>query len=523
MAPQSETVALPKRLPLVIQPDNRDESTLKDAKLLNAYVEKNAATGEYQVFKRPGLKQLGSAFSGDGLGVYNWKGRVYAIFGSVLYEDGVSVGTGLNTSGGMYRFSQSLGDTPRLQLGNGAASYNYTVAGGLVLINPLTTVTAGSFVIGVEYTILTAGTTNFTLIGAANNNVGTVFIATGIGTGTGTATTPNNFPAVAVKGWAYLDGTTYVGDAAATIRGCATLNDPTNWTDLLNTIDVQIEADAGVALAKQLVYVIALQEWSTEVFYDQQNAIASPLGPTQGAKINYGCASADSVQEMDGALFWLATNRAASAQVVMVEHLKPTVISTKAIDRLLSEADLSNIHCFALKYEGHRFYGLTILNENLTLVYDAVEQMWAQWTDTDGNYWPIVDVTFSVASGLILQHKSNGKLYQFDGIFFNDDGALFTTDLYTPNFDGGTRRRKQLNRLTFVTDQEIGSVLQVRSNDWDYAANRWTNFRRVDLGQREPFLINNGTFTRRAYHFQHRANTRFRISAIELQLDLGTL
>lgn len=49
------------------------------------------------------------------------------------------------------------------------------------------TVTAGSFVIGIEYSILTVGTTDFTLIGASANTVGVVFTATGVGTGTGTA------------------------------------------------------------------------------------------------------------------------------------------------------------------------------------------------------------------------------------------------------------------------------------------------------------------------------------------------
>ena len=48
--------------------------------------------------------------------------------------------------------------------------------------------TAGSFIIGRTYTIATTGTTDFTLIGAANSTPGTVFVATGIGAGTGTAT-----------------------------------------------------------------------------------------------------------------------------------------------------------------------------------------------------------------------------------------------------------------------------------------------------------------------------------------------
>ena len=52
-----------------------------------------------------------------------------------------------------------------------------------------TTVTAGSFVIGEAYTIVTIGTTDFTLIGASSNTIGVSFIATGSGTGTGTADT----------------------------------------------------------------------------------------------------------------------------------------------------------------------------------------------------------------------------------------------------------------------------------------------------------------------------------------------
>ncbi len=49
------------------------------------------------------------------------------------------------------------------------------------------TITAGAFVVGKRYVILTVGTTNFTLIGAASNTIGVEFVATGAGAGTGTA------------------------------------------------------------------------------------------------------------------------------------------------------------------------------------------------------------------------------------------------------------------------------------------------------------------------------------------------
>ena len=50
--------------------------------------------------------------------------------------------------------------------------------------------TAGSFVLGQTYTILSVGTTNFVAIGASSNTVGVEFVATGVGSGTGTALAP---------------------------------------------------------------------------------------------------------------------------------------------------------------------------------------------------------------------------------------------------------------------------------------------------------------------------------------------
>ena len=51
----------------------------------------------------------------------------------------------------------------------------------------IVTHTAGAFTVTQTYTITTVGNTDFTLVGAENNNVGTEFTATGTGNGTGTA------------------------------------------------------------------------------------------------------------------------------------------------------------------------------------------------------------------------------------------------------------------------------------------------------------------------------------------------
>lgn len=70
--------------------------------------------------------------------------------------------------------------------GTGGAAYTVTHI-GIYDDDGTTVITAGSFVTGMKYRIKTAGTTDFTLVGAADSTVGTVFVATGAGSGTGDA------------------------------------------------------------------------------------------------------------------------------------------------------------------------------------------------------------------------------------------------------------------------------------------------------------------------------------------------
>jgi hypothetical protein len=58
-----------------------------------------------------------------------------------------------------------------------------------VVVMGISYINAGYFIVGRQYTITTSGDTNWVGIGAADNNVGTVFTATGAGSGTGIAST----------------------------------------------------------------------------------------------------------------------------------------------------------------------------------------------------------------------------------------------------------------------------------------------------------------------------------------------
>jgi len=469
VATQAQTVQIPKRLPLTITPENRATSTDKDSRLVNCFLEKQK-DDTYQLYRRPGLAESSQPSGGaaNGYGVFNWLGNIYSIFGNTVYKDGVAVAGTVNTANGVYRFDQCLGATPKLQLGNGVKAYNYDSGGGLVEI------------------------------------------------------TDGDFPASFRKGWAYLNGITYVAvSSSGSIQG-SDVNDPTTW-DPLDVIVAQIEPDFNIALGKQLVYVVDFKQWSVELFYDAGNASGSSLGRVEGAKVDYGCASQESVQNIDGMLLWVTATKSPLRQLAMMKGLKAEIISSPAVDRLLTAADFTTVFSWQLLISGHRFYVVTSKVSNLTLAFDVDERMWYQWTDSSGNYLPIVSSTYTSTGSIILQHETNGRLYTAAMSQLTDAGNVIQVDIYTPNFDGGTQRGKQLNQLTILGDKTPGSVLQVRSNDDDYDPTKWSDFREIDLSDSLPMLDNEGTFIRRAYNFRHRCPTEFRIEAAEMQIDICTL
>lgn len=470
MAQQAQTVALPKRWPLLAEPQNRDGTTAKDAKLVNCFVEtQKTLTGpEYWLIKRAGisLKSWPSLTTVNGYGVFNWKGDIYSIFGATMYKNDIALVGALDTTGGVYVFDSCLGATPKLTFGNGVKAYNYDAGAGIVLI------------------------------------------------------ADPDFPAAFGKGWAYLDGTTYVMKTNAHIQG-DDLNDPTSWP-VGNDIVAQIESDDGVALRKQLVYVVAFKQYSTEVFFDAGNATGSPLGQVQGAKQNYGCLSADSIQDIDGTLIWLAGTKTAGNQVVMMESLKLEPVSTKPIERLLQSANFTTVYSFQVSLDGHRFYVVTMKLSNLTLAFDLDEREWHQWTDVNGNYFKGVASSYDNNSRCIMQHESDGKLYYVSQTYTNDADSQITVDIVTPLFDAGVQSRgKALNMMYFVGDKTPGSLLHVRKTDDDYKT--WSNARIVDMSKSKPYLDACGTFDRRAYWLRHQSDTRMRLKACELQMDLCEL
>lgn len=460
----------PMRIPLATNLLNRSESYLVDGRLVNAYAEA-VSRDEVHIYKRPCLQRYLQPSGGAavGFGVFNWNGQIYSVFGGTLYQGSTALGA--VATGGLYSFSSLLGATPSLFLQNGSNYYYYNSSVGLQSITP------GSF-------------------------------------------------STSVPGAVYLDGTMYVMDGNCNIWG-SELNDvATGQWNADNLIVAQSEPCPGIALWKQLVYVVAFKTYSTEMFYDAGNASGSPLASVPGQKLNYGARDARTIAGLSGVLFWVDQIPQGGSSVRVMDQLTAQPCSTPQVERLLQLADAQgyysgNVYSWCAKIDGHMFYCLTIQQLNVTLVYDATQKFWYEWTDHNGNYMPIVAGTFLNAQ-TIVQSQNDGWLYQLTTQTGTDDGNIVTADIYTPDFDGGSRRRKYINRLRVVGDVYPGNVLQVRVSDDDFTS--WSNFRQVDMGVIDPYLDKCGTFRRRVWNIRQATPFGGRIvMALEPEIELGEM
>jgi hypothetical protein len=190
--------------------------------------------------------------------------------------------------------------------------------------------------------------------------------------------TDGDYPASTVPGVVWLDGTFYVMDATARIYG-SDLNNPAAW-NALNFITGIKEPGAGKAIAKSQNYVIAFKEWSTEFFFDAGNATGSPLSPVDNGFTLIGCASGETVTEVDGTLFWVSQTKQNGRGVHMMIGLESKEITTPSVQRILNRDDLAQVSAYGLRIGGAVCYVLTLHTTDVTLVYNVQSGKWSEWS-----------------------------------------------------------------------------------------------------------------------------------------------
>ena len=212
----------------------------------------------------------------------------------------------------------------------------------------------------------------------------------------------SGFPTSTVTGIAYLDSTYYIMDSLGKIYG-SDLENPLSFPQLNNIIANSVQG-TGMAISRYLNYVLAHKNQSTEVFYDAANNYpASPLGTVPSALSKIGCADGRTVVSFDNSVIWVSQSTDKELQVIQMQGLVTNVISTPDVDRILNMGYLTTsqpVYAFAMKKQGHQFYVLTIVNANISLVYDVNTGVWSNWSwaTLGSTHTP---VSLSYANGIV--------------------------------------------------------------------------------------------------------------------------
>lgn len=472
---------IPKRWPLVTNPGNRYGYPNIDSRMVNFYAEKDPQYGEYDLYRRPGLEvlELLDGFTDFGRGISYWN----PVFGTEYLMQVRSTGSASN----LYLNTTDLG----------------SVADGAVYdFSPVQSSTPGLF--------LKSGPNGYVTDGATITQI--------------TDAAWQSFDQDLMPGVASLNGRLYVLAAPNRVYGALNLNDGLNWSSL-NLILANASPDYGTYIVRHLQYILVMKSLSTEVFQDVGNASGSPLAAVQGISIPFGCVAPKSVIRINDSTFWVATSRNSAQegsfrQVVMMSDLVPQVVSSPRVDRILASYQAVT-GGYPLLIAGHKFYCVELYTGSgyLTLAYDVTEGLWSEW---------IFPTSLLGAAGgpygYVLQQTSGKPLSISTGLYYDvvdSDEIAITSEVYTSNMDFGADRVKYLGALLFTGDQTKGTQLQVRRSDDDFQT--WSNFRTVNLGEKKPKLVDEGSFYRRAYHIRFNQTGPMRLRSLGLQMELGVL
>ena len=160
-------------------------------------IDDNGTNGLTQIYYVTDVVHTTCTATAGGTNLITCANATYLSNGDVVWFTGTTFGgvdalTASNTVQQYYVINLS-GTTFGISLTLGGSAITLSTASGTMTVNTgyfsvtANKNTAGNFLTGSTYTILSVGTTDFTAIGAASNTVGVSFVATGTGEGTGTA------------------------------------------------------------------------------------------------------------------------------------------------------------------------------------------------------------------------------------------------------------------------------------------------------------------------------------------------
>lgn len=352
---------------------------------INMFCEKfpSDAKSPVPVYQAPGLDLFSRLGTGPIWGLHGFLGTLYAVSGNQLFSinaDGLATLIGATNLGGIV----SMADNgTQMVMVDGNAGWIYQ-PGGLHQVLQQTALAGATSVVIQPTGIINAGDTiNIPLDSGfivyttvAGAIVGGVVPLTsplpGQATSGAVATVPTTvlgqilapafMPAATVV---YFDSY-FVFDAAGTNQFfLSALGDGTQY-DGLDFASAQANSDLVLAVVNYHEQLLIFGQKSIEVWYDAGNA-TFPFARFDGAYIQRGLAAPHAICQEDNTVLWLGED----GIFYRLNGYQPVRISTFATEHAWGQyPTLTDVSCFVLWVEGHKFAFLVFPSGKATWCYD---------------------------------------------------------------------------------------------------------------------------------------------------------
>ncbi|WP_242176579.1 packaged DNA stabilization protein [Pseudomonas sp. MONT-RG-20F-20-E-7-02] len=213
-----------------------------------------------------------------------------------------------------------------------------------------------------------------------------------------------------------------------------------------------------------------------------------------GAFLQFGCASAASLAQADGSIYWLSRSPQGECMVLRTMNYDRERISTFSIENeIQGYARIDDAIAYIHQMSGHIWYVLTFPSANKTWVYDVATSEWHErfYLNEDGTESRHRGNCFAFWKGVhVVGDYQNGNLYALDLDVYNDNGNEVRRIRSFPHLaDDGTRIvYKEFKAAMEVGDATYTQAAELRLRWSDTKGASWGSSISTTLGERGDYL-----------------------------------
>lgn len=287
-------------------------------------------------------------------------------------------------------------------------------------------------------------------------------------------------------------------------------------------------ADKGVGVCRYKNLIVGFGDYSTEFFYNAGNAAGSVLSRVANADLRIGCVRRSNTNgrvfmPVGDTVYWIGLNPESGRKgIYRLKGFGAEKISTNTVDNLL-ESSYFVVGAFQMLGMAHLMIAEAITGAALCYCIDR--NFW--WRFVPGGGLPISIVIGGLSNAptqSILLSPLSAATYVFQtiGSSYQDATSTFSLTVQTDNMDLGTERKKYWRKLRITYDRQSStSPITIKSSDDDFAT--FSTLGSIDTvsSNAQNWISRLGASRRRSWQFTHSANTPCRISAVEIDYDVG--